>query len=173
MKEKSVAFELQKPPRRLIPTYQLKEMLQLRLGDDTCTSSFGNCDAIHSINVDPLLRSHVTIKRHGLREDDIVKAFVNLVRRKLDDTRQMKWPPKDKDLLECLENFKPLSCIYNAIIWSTNPRKTKNKNGYADANNPEQAEKIAAITQWREFDFEKKVTDSYGIMFDITSNYRQ
>ena len=85
----------------------------------------------------------------------------------------MKWPPKDKDLLECLENFKPLSCIYNAIIWSTNPRKTKNKNGYADANNPEQAEKIAAITQWREFDFEEKVTDSYGIMFDITSNYRQ
>ena len=146
LKEMSVEFGLQEPSKRFIHTYQLKKMLQLRLGDDICISSFGNRDAVHSLNVDPLLYSHATIKGHGLREDDIAKAFVNLVRRKLDDTNQMKWPPKAKDFIECLENSKPLACIYNAIIWSTNPRKTKNKNGYADANNHEQAEKIAAIT---------------------------
>lgn len=89
----------------------------------------------------------MTIQGHGLHEDNILKAFANLVRRKLNDTNQMKWPPKAKDVTECLEDFKPVSCIYNAIIWSINPRKTKNKNGYADANNHEQVERIAAITQ--------------------------
>ena len=91
-----------------------------------------------------------TIKENGFREGDILKVFANLVRRKVDDTNQMKQPPKARDFIECLDNSKPLSCIYNAIIWSTNPWKTKNKNGYADANNHEQAEKIAAITQSRE-----------------------
>ena len=62
-------------------------MLQLRLGDDICISSFGNRDTVHSINVESLLYSHATIKGHGLREDDIVRAFSNLVRRKLDDTK--------------------------------------------------------------------------------------
>ena len=147
IKEMSVEYGLTEPPRRLIHTYQLKKMIQLRLGNDICISSFRNRNAVHSINVDPLLYSYATIKGHGLREDDIVKAFANLVRRKLDNPNQMKWPPKAKNFIECVENSKPLTCIYNAIIWSTNPRKTKNINGYSDANNHEQAEKIAAITQ--------------------------
>ena len=125
----SVEFGLQGPPRRLIHTYQLKKMLQLRLGDNICISSFGNPDAVHSINVGPLLYSHATIKGHGLREGDIVKTFANLVRRKLYDTNQMKWPPKAKDFIECFENSKPLTCIYNAIIWSTNQGKIKIKMG--------------------------------------------
>ena len=79
IKEMSDKFGLQKPPRRLIHTYQLKKMIQLRLGEDICISSFGNCDAIHSINVDSLLCIHATIKEHGLRKDDIVKVFANLV----------------------------------------------------------------------------------------------
>ena len=82
-----------------------------------------------------------------MREDNIVGAFANLVRRKLDDTNQVKWPPKAKDFIGCLENSMLLACIYNAIIWPTNPRKTKNENGYADPNNHKQAEKIVAINQ--------------------------
>ena len=62
-------------------------------------------------------------------------------------TNQVKWPPKAKDFIECLENSMLLACIYNAIIWPTNPRKTKNENGYADPNNHKQAEKIVAINQ--------------------------
>ena len=91
IKEMSVEFRLQEPPRRLIHTYQLKKMLQLRLGDDIYIFNFGNRDAVHSINVDPLLYSHATIKGHGLHEDDILKAFANFVRRKLDDTNQIKF----------------------------------------------------------------------------------
>ena len=87
IKEMSVKFGLQEPPRRLIPTYQSKKILQFHLDNDICISNFGNHDTVHSINVDPLLYSHATIKGHGLREDDIVKAFANLVRRKLDDTK--------------------------------------------------------------------------------------
>ena len=126
IKEMSVEFGLQELRRRLIHTYQLKKMLQLRFGNDLCISSFGNRDAVHSINVDLLLYSHATIKGHGLRED-VVNAFANLVRRKLDDTNQMKWPPKAKDFIECLENSRPLTCIYNAIICPQTQGKLKIK----------------------------------------------
>ena len=54
IKEMSVKFGLQEPPRRSIHTYQLKKMLQLRLGDDICISSFGNRDAVHS----PIMLTH-------------------------------------------------------------------------------------------------------------------
>ena len=174
IKEMSVEFRLQKPPRRLIHTYQLKKILQLRFGHNNWISSFGNCNAVHSINLDPLLYSHGTIKWHGSREYDIVKVFANLVRRKLDDTNLMKWAQKAKDSIKFLEISKPLACIYNDIILFTNPRNTKNKNGYADTNNHDQAEKMTAITQsWEKFDFKEKFTNSYDITFNITSNYRQ
>ena len=114
------------------------------------------------------------MKGHGSHEYDILKASENVVIRKLDDTSLMKWPPKAKDSSKFLENSNPLACIYNDIISSRNQRKNKNKNRHADANNHKQAAKITAITQsLGKFDFEEKVTNSYGIKFDITSNYRQ
>lgn len=87
------------------------------------------------------------INRHGLHEDYIVKALIGLVIRKLDDTNQMKWPSKPKDVIGCLENSKQVACTYNTVSYVINPRETKTKNRYADVNSHQQVEKIAAIIQ--------------------------
>ena len=42
---------------------------------------------MHSSDVSPLTYNEATPKRHRLREDDIAKAFVNLIRRKLSEKR--------------------------------------------------------------------------------------
>ena len=55
-------------------------------------------------------------------ENDIIKAFANLVRKKVDE-KTMKWPPKPSGFLETLENSKPLQCIYNASVLSINLKK--------------------------------------------------
>ena len=37
----------------------------------------------HSTDISPLTYTEATLKVHGLRGDDIAKAFANLIRRKL------------------------------------------------------------------------------------------
>ena len=147
IKEMSEDYGLKDPPVRLNHTYQLKKMLISRLGHKVSISSFGNRDAVHSRTVDALSYSEATLKGHGLLEDDIINAFANLVRRKADNLNEMKWPPRPEEFLEIIEKSTPLVCIYNAIAWSINPRKVKNRNGYVEVNNHQHSEKIAAITQ--------------------------
>ena len=44
------------------------------------------------------------MKGHGLCENDIIKAFANLIRKKTADENTMKWPPKPTEFLETLED---------------------------------------------------------------------
>ena len=82
-------------------------------------------------------------------ENDIIKAFANLVRKKVDE-KTMKWPPKPSGFLETLENSKPLQCIYNAFVWSINLKRKIYENEYVETCSLRQAGKIAAITQFWE-----------------------
>ena len=122
-----------------------------QLGVWRCTGfgvcKLGNKDVVHPKNVNPLSYSQATLKGHGLREDDICKAFSNLVRRKLADKAELKWPPTPEELISNLEKSKPISCIYNAISWSVNPKNLKGLNGYVETVSIQQAERIAAISQ--------------------------
>ena len=54
-------------------------MLKYRLGEKIGVWKLGNKDVVHPKNVNPLSYSQATLKGHGLREDDICKAFSNLV----------------------------------------------------------------------------------------------
>ena len=56
-------------------------------------------------------------------------------------------PPPPDEFIACLENDIPLSCIYNAIVWSTNPRRLKNENAYVETSSYQQAERVAAVAQ--------------------------
>lgn len=105
--------------------------------------------SLRSKEVGSISYSYVTIKGHGLCEDDIIKAFANLVRKKVDE-KTMKWPPKPSGFLETLENSKPLQCIYNAFVWSINLKRKIYENEYVETYSLRQAGKIAAITQFWE-----------------------
>ena len=86
----SYEFGLDSPQSRLTHTNQLKKRLLSHLGDKINIASFGNRYAVISKNVDPLSYSYATIKGHGLCENDIIKAFANLIRKKIADAKTMK-----------------------------------------------------------------------------------
>ena len=54
---------------------------------------------------------------------------------------------KAEELFDLLDSHRPLHCIYNAICWSINPRRSTNAFGYATVSNKAEAEKISAISQ--------------------------
>ena len=130
--EISKEFGLEEPPVRLKHTYQLKKMLISRLGEEISICKLSNRDVVYPKSVDPLCYSQVTLKGHGLCDDDIAKAFSNLVRRKLANRDDLKWPPTPEQFLSSLKSTAPLPCIYNAIVWSVNPRREVNLNGYVE-----------------------------------------
>ena len=144
--EISKEFGLEEPPVRLKHTYQLKKMLISRLGEEIRICKLSNRDVVYPKSVDQFSYSQATLKGHGLCDDDIAKAFSNLVRRKLANRDDLKWSPTPEQFLSSLKSTAPLPCIYNAIVWSVNPRREVNQNGYVETN-IEQAEKIASITQ--------------------------
>ena len=91
-----------------------------------------------------------------------MKAFADLVKRNVDDTNQMKWSSKLNDFIEYFENSKQLFCICSTISYSINPRETNNKNGYADVNSHQQAEKVATIIHSWEVLISKKRDPQWG-----------
>jgi len=85
----------------------------------------------------------------GLREEDLTKAFSRLVQCKISQRQSIKWPLDADELCSLLDSYRPLLCIYNAIAWLINQRKSVDANGYVKATKVE-AEKLSAISQsWK------------------------
>lgn len=147
LKELSCEFGLDSTPSGLKQTYQLKKVLLTKLENKINIVSYGKGDAVLSKEIDPLTYTYATVKGNGLREVDVIKAFSNLVRKKIDHEDALQWPPRPHEFIQSLKNSKPLQCIFNAIVWSLNPKRKVNENGYAETNSELQAEKIAAITE--------------------------
>ena len=145
IKEISEENDLEEPP--ITVTCMLKRCLIKKFGGSIDFHIFGNRLVVHSSAVNPILYSVATIQGSGLRESDLTKAFSKLIRRKLSQRNAMKWPMKAEELFDLLDTHRPLHCIYNAICWSINPRRSTNAFGYAAVSNRAEAEKISAISQ--------------------------
>lgn len=73
---------------------------------------------VHPSVVNPMMYSVATLHGHGLREDDLAKAFSRLISRKLSQREPVKWPLEADERLILLDTHnRPLSCIHNAICW--------------------------------------------------------
>ena len=71
------------PPPALRHSYRVKEILIKHFGEKIRFSNVGKYVAVHSSAVNPLTYTAATLKGHGLREENVIKCFANLVRRKL------------------------------------------------------------------------------------------
>eukprot|EP00794_Sanderia_malayensis_P008248 gene8248-9129_t len=145
--EISEEYGLKEAPITLKHTYQVKAKLIEQFGDRIEFGKVGRSDVVYPSGANPLQYSLATLHGHGLREDDLVKAFAKLVNRKLSGKKRQPWPPDPKELLSSLDNSGPLRCLYNVISWSINPKREKNELGYAKTASESQAEKIAAIAE--------------------------
>ena len=88
----------------------------------------GNKNVLHSSDVSPLTYTKATLNGDGFREEDIAKAFANLIRRKFSEKKDVEKtcgfkPSIPSEFLRSLNESKPLFCLFNAILWSINARQ--------------------------------------------------
>ena len=75
---------------------RLKEKLLDHFDKKIQFTEIGNKNVLHSSDVSPLTYTEATLIGHGLREEDIAKAFANLIRRKFAGKRNLKKPADPK-----------------------------------------------------------------------------
>ena len=131
---------------------RLKEKLLDHFGEEIQFTKIKNKNVLHSSNVSPLTYTEATLKGHGLREDDIAKVFANLIRRRLSAKKGFEKicrckPPTPSEFLRSLNESKSLSCPFNAILWSINPRHRKYNVGYEQAPSSAQVGKISMVAE--------------------------
>ena len=150
-KEISAEFGLDDSPPELRFTYRVKETLIRHFEEKIIFSKVGKYVVVHSSAVNALTYTASTLKGHGLREENVIRCFANLVRRKLgkenDDIRSEVYvPPTVSEFMDDLDSLSPVKCIFNAISLSINAERTIEFDGYAKASDSAQGEKIAAIS---------------------------
>ena len=102
---------------------------------------------VFSIEVNPCQYSVATLDGFGLSDNDIIRSFARMVRRKLQTCNQLResWPMSIDDI----ENFVqrgPLPELYNAIYATINPSFKVHSSGYAVTPSHQSATKIWSIT---------------------------
>ena len=113
--------DLKLSPAELRHSKRLKEKLLDHFGEKIQFTKIGNKNVLHSTDVNPQTYTKATLKRHGLKEEDIAKTFVNLIRRKLkkkaSEKKILKNPCRLKPLilsefLSSLNEGKPVSSLF-------------------------------------------------------------
>ena len=128
--EISQDYGLQVSPIRFISA--LKTHLQDAFADLVSFLKVGKFQVVHSSLLGRVFYFEATLKGHGMREDDLTKAFARLVQRKLEDKDKIEWPPTPNQMFKCIETLTPLSCNFNAISWSINPNKSQRSQRFSN-----------------------------------------
>ena len=84
---------------------------------------------VYSLYINPCLDAVSTLQGHGLRKNDITKAFskmINRVVRSSDYQKSYEWPFSFRNLVEKLEDEIPLAELYNAIYLTVYPKSSLN-----------------------------------------------
>ena len=104
----------------------MKEKLLDHFGEKIQFTKVGNKNVLNFSDLSPLTHTEATLKGNGLREEDIAKAFANLIRRKLSEKKDFEKtcrfkPSIPSEFLISLHERNPFSCLFYAISWSINP----------------------------------------------------
>ena len=137
-------------------------------GDQIGFYNVGRRQIVHPSNLNPCLYAIATLQGAGLRDDDLSKAFGRMVRCKLCDREIGEWPVSPEELLLKLENSGPLTCMYNAIAWSVNSERQKNRFGYVETSSQSQADKLWAIcSDWETLITHERSTKSTALSLTL------
>ena len=99
-------------------TVEVRRLLTSKFGEEISFFPSGKYRIVHASDINPC-ESVATLQGFGLREDDIVKLFRRLVRRKIqqkheNDTRLTM----SKEEMIALLDKGPLPALYNAIFYT-------------------------------------------------------
>lgn len=140
-------------------TYELKGKLQDRFGELISFYKAGRNLIVHPTSINPCVYAAATLKGAGLRDDDLTKAFANMIRRKLKKQSSDEWPITPEELVARLDSSGPMTSLYNAIAWTVNPQSPKNDKGYVLTTSTSSAQKIWSVAS----DWESLVTHKRSV----------
>ena len=117
---------LEEPLAEFRHSNRLKEKLLDHFGEKIQFTKVGNKNVLNFSDLSPLTYTEATLKGNGLREEDIAKAFANLIRRKLSEKKDYEKtcrfkPSIPSEFLISLHERNPFSYLFYAISWSINP----------------------------------------------------
>ena len=115
----------------LSDTRSLKRKLIQEFNDDLGFFPNGHHVIVHGADINPCEFTVATLQGHGLRDNDLIKAFATMLKRKIESRVDAeKWPCTPDELIEMLDRG-PLKEIYNFIYASINLSYQVNEYGYA------------------------------------------
>ena len=140
-------------------TKELKRRLIEKFDEKNGFFPSGKQLIVSSIEVNPCQYSVANIDGFDLSDNDIIRSFAPMARRKLQTCNQLResWPMSIDDI----ENFVqrgPLPELYNAIYATINPSFKVHSSGYAVTPSHQSATKIWSITSDWEYLVTKKKT---------------
>ena len=140
-------------------TYDLKSKLQDRFGELISFYKAGRNLIVHPTSINPCMYAVATLKGAGLRDDDLTKAFANMIRRKLKKQSSEEWPITAEELITRLDSSGPMTYLYNAIAWTVIPQSPKNDKGYVLITSTSSAQKIWSVAS----DWESLITHTRSV----------
>lgn len=108
--------------------------------------SSGRQVIVYSSDMNPLKYTEATLKGHGLRDEDMIRACAAMIRRKV-NTRieeESSWPCTPEELTEKLDRG-PLQEIYNLIYATIDLNYRSNEYGYATTRSRPIATKVWSL----------------------------
>ena len=142
-------------------TRGLRRLLEKRFGDELAYFNTGRNCIVHYCEINPCEYSVATIKGKGIRDDDIIRAFGALVRRKIEERKEEKkreaceesFPYPPERVIEMIDDG-PLPELYNAMYATLFPSFKCNEYGYAETESDKVATKIWSLAS----DWESLIT---------------
>ena len=101
---------------------------------------------VYSSDVNPCDYSESTLKGHGLRENDLIRAFAKMIKGKIEKRRkdESQWPFTPEQLLTNLDSG-PLPDLYNIIYATIDPNFKINNYGYSVTRSDQMATKVWSV----------------------------
>ena len=132
-------------------TYILRMELSNRFPEEVDFSSSGKYVTVYSSLVNPCDYSIATLKGSGLSDENHIRAFSNLIRKKVEKMEFSDLPSEPEKLIAAFESEGPMPDLYNTIYSTIFGENYKiNKDGYAITESYHVANKIWSVaSDWQ------------------------